>query len=123
MRPVWIGLVLVASVVPVGAAAGDEGRETSDPQAVRQLDRRFTLNDREASALERRLMEKSEEAVIRLLGRPERGRGPDGHLRLNYRFGREWLTVSVRDGRVIATGYGERQTGVREDDFVGLVGP
>ena len=123
MRPVLFGWVLAASVVTASVASGDGKRDIGDSQAARRLDRRFRLSEREVAGLERLLIGTSEDAVIRLLGRPVRDRGPDGHPRLNYRFGRTLLSVYVRDGRVVRMEYGERQTGVREDDMVGLIGP
>jgi hypothetical protein len=85
--------------------------------------RERALTDREVADLTRFLIGKSEAAAVARLGRPARTRSAGDSARLIYRFGRSRLTIYVRSGRVVDAGGDERQTGVREDDFVGLVGP
>lgn len=110
----------LATLVAATAGSAADGRQLAgDPRPdLRAENRERTLPGREVAELGGRLAGKSEFAVLSRLGRPDRATYFNGGARLDYRFGREWITVRLRDGKVIGVGPDERQTGVREDDLV-----
>jgi hypothetical protein len=115
-----IVLPVVAALLAVQAASAADGRRiTGDPRPdLRDENRERRLTDREAAELGDRLRGKSEFAVLSRLGRPDRAAYEANQARLDYRFGRGWIAIRLRDGRVVEVGLDERQTGVREDDFI-----
>ncbi|HKB06159.1 MAG TPA: hypothetical protein VKD90_28445 [Gemmataceae bacterium] len=128
--PYRSAVIATVVLIPLGwpaATLGDDGAEDVGGLAsemIPPLSRNRDLNDTEVSLLDRALRGQTECEVTLLLGQPDevdRLSRPDVHLR--YRFGRELLSVAIRNGRVSSVDYGERQTGVRDDDLVGVIGP
>jgi hypothetical protein len=108
-------------------ASGDDGSIdanglAADPCPV--VSRGRDLTDAEASVICKHLKDGSECDVLRLLGSPDSiNRDICNHIRWKYQLGPGWLGVSFDNGRVVLVNHNERQTGVREDDFVGVIGP
>jgi hypothetical protein len=89
------------------------------------------LTASEVAAFTQVLRNETVSDVLQTLGQPDEVVfATTGDIQLSYQFGRP-LVVTIRDGRVSTVGHRviinaeeqERQTGVRDDDFVGLVGP
>lgn len=126
-------LVSIAALVATQASlASDNAEDTvglaSEPLPV--INKNRGLTDAQMSTLAAALRDLTPSAVIEVLGAPELVELVDGDVHFQYYFGRP-LRVAIQNGRV--TGIStvviinreeqERQTGVRDDDFVGLVGP
>jgi hypothetical protein len=116
-------LALVLSLLwTVGAVRADGkaltgGSRPIDPVANRSRN----LTHSEANSLIRHLKGKTSAAVVSQMGVPD-ALGPSRSYR--YRFGTADLVLHIRDGRVeSASSRDERQTGVQDDDFVGLTSP
>jgi hypothetical protein len=112
---------LIGTATP-GVAA--DGKALAGGARVEQGVRapRRAVTAAEVAVLARQLSGMTEQEVRDRLGRPDRTRRRNSDwARLAYWSGQ--VTVYMRDGVVVDVGGTERQTGVREDDFVGLVGP
>ncbi|HEX3150584.1 MAG TPA: hypothetical protein VHR66_21080 [Gemmataceae bacterium] len=100
----------------------------SEPIPV--VKRHYSLTDTEVSTIARALHDLPASTLIEVLGAPDLVTLADEGVQFRYDFGRP-LMVSVQNGRItsvvtvvsINREEQERQTGVRDDDFVGLVGP
>ena len=111
------------------SGSGDEGGLATDPLPA--ASRTCSLTDAQVSAFGRGLRGETECGVAALLGRPDTMHPAAGNdEQWHYRFGWQSLVVSIRSGRVCGVSQivinreeQERQTGVREDDFVGVIGP
>jgi hypothetical protein len=117
MRALLCGLVAVSCISIPATAVADSRPNLGVERRQREL------SDREFADLARALTGKSEAAVVARLGRPDRSCSMGNSGRLIYKFGRSWLVLYIRSGRVFDVGGNERQTGVREDDFAGIGGP
>src|SRR3954467_13247312 len=127
-RPSFIATFAIAlcgaSTAFADSGSGDDGGLATDllPAASRTC----CLTDAQVSAFGRGLRGETECGVAALLGRPEAIHPAAGNdVQWHYRFGRESLVVSIRSGRVCGVSQvainreeQERQTGVRDDDFV-----
>lgn len=105
-----------------------EGAAPSPTRESRGVTRDRDLTPAEYDGLERRLIRGPAAALVKVLGRPDSTARVAGLARWFYTLdrgnNRGWLVVSVKDRRVVGMSHNERQTGVREDDFVGIgVGP
>src|SRR5437763_12764380 len=132
-HPSFIATVAIAlCTVPEAFAdsgSGDEGGLAAQP--IPNVARASSLTNAQVAAFDRGLRGESLAGVAGILGTPDAvHRGIDNDVQWQYRFGRRSLVVSSRNGRVCGASQvivnreeEERQTGVREDDFVGLVGP
>ena len=125
-------IVPIALLGAAGGASASDYKPTADGPRLkaRLLSRDRDLTNAEYTAVERRLIGSTAGAVGLLLGKPDscHSRG-DGTTCWSYSFGRGhntqlgYVSVFVRDGRVVMMAHNERQTGVREDDLVGCIGP
>jgi hypothetical protein len=129
MRPNLLRVVLVGGVLLAGSM-GTSAFDGTNRVDLPELERRLVRGDRdltnaEFTILKGRLIGTTANAVIVLMGKPDSiGCGPDGRLRWCYCFGKAGtVSFHFENGTVRSIGRDERQTGVRDDDFVGLVGP
>ena len=124
-----LALFLLATTSFASDSAEESVGLASEPLPA--VTRNRCLTDSEVSAFGQLLRGQTVSDVFNLLGQPDElnfAGGPD--VQLQFGFGRP-LVVSIRNGRVCGVGHRviinaeeqERQTGVRDDDFVGLVGP
>jgi len=62
--------------------------------------------------------------ALRVLGHPHQVHRIDAReVRWSYKLGPGYMTIRIRDKKIEGVYHNERQTGVREDDFVGLIRP
>lgn len=122
-----LALLFAASIA---IAAESEATSASDEQSKWHSLRLRELTAEQVSELRALLQGKREADVVALLGFPNATSNTSSEFRLEYEFGRDRICIAIRAGQVLGVVNGvvinseeqERQTGVRDDDFVG-VGP
>jgi hypothetical protein len=118
-------LLCLAPAVRADSGTTDDGGSATDPLPT--VARNWRLTDVQVTAFDRGLRGETEAAVASRFGSPDEVEHADGRcVRWCYQFGGRPLTVTFQNGRatgaracVINREEQERQTGVREDDFVG----
>jgi hypothetical protein len=120
----------LASVVVLCASARGDDRPSQlrgpEPNPRLALVRQHGLTDPNVQQYARQLKGSMRGEIIGVLGHPcEVQRQGAKQEQWSYRFGSGHLSIQIRDCRVVQVTWepcDERQTGVREDDFVGLIG-
>jgi hypothetical protein len=123
-------MLCLALLFASNVAIASDGDETvaNDQQSNWHPLRSRELTAEELRELRSLLQGKSEADVVALLGFPNATSNTASEFRLEYAFGTERICITIRAGQVLSSGVvinaeeQERQTGVRDDDFVG-VGP
>jgi hypothetical protein len=120
-----VAAVIVLSVLSGAASARDCGDEMSvgNAHATKWLSSRGReLTEQDVNDLRKQLKDMTEPVAIEILGAPDSvSRWEGNEASLIYQFGAGRLVIRISNGRICGVSVSdERQTGVRDDDFVGV---
>jgi hypothetical protein len=116
-------VVLVSRGVPALAEGRPIERASIDADPRLAINRTRDLTVDERRSVRRQLNRGTQEDALRVLGHPHSvDRFDAQRVRWWYKLGPGFLQIHFRNGRVVSVS-NECQTGMREDDFVGIIRP